>query len=91
MCEAHHVIWWSRGGPTTIENLALLCSRHHTKIHAQPEHGWVMLVRDGRPVFRPPAHHGHPPGTLLRNTFHDDVRAARATGRHWRAPDPDPP
>ncbi|GAB4070075.1 HNH endonuclease signature motif containing protein [Angustibacter speluncae] len=91
LCEAHHVIWWSRGGPTTIENLALLCTRHHTQIHAQPEHGWVMLVRDGRPVFRPPAHHGHPPGTLLGNTFHDDVRAARATGRRWRAPDPDPP
>ncbi|GAB4062676.1 hypothetical protein GCM10028777_03140 [Angustibacter speluncae] len=91
LCEAHHVIWWSRGGPTTIDNLALLCSRHHTRIHAQPEHGWQLLERDGRPVFRPPHHHGHPPGTLLRNTFHDDVRAARATGRRWRAPAHEPP
>ncbi|GAB4070190.1 HNH endonuclease signature motif containing protein [Angustibacter speluncae] len=91
LCEAHHVIWWSRGGPTTIDNLALLCTRHHTQIHAQPEHGWQLLVRDGRPVLRPPRHYGHPPGALLRNTFHDDVRAARATGRRWRAPDPDPP
>ncbi len=91
LCEAHHVIWWSRGGPTTIDNLALLCSRHHTKVHAQPEHGWQMLMREGRPVFRPPRHQGHPPGTVLRNTFYDTARAARATGRRWRAPDPDPP
>ncbi len=42
LCEAHHVLWWSRGGPTTIDNLALLCTRHHTKVHAQPddERGW---------------------------------------------------
>jgi hypothetical protein len=98
LCEAHHVIWWSRGGPTTIDNLALLCSRHHTTVHAQPEdppgepnRGWTMVMRDGRPAFRPPQHHGHPPGTLLRNTFHDTARAARATGRRWRTPDPDPP
>ncbi len=93
LCEAHHVLWWSRGGPTTIDNLALLCTRHHTKVHAQPddERGWQMLMRDGRPVFRPPAHHGHPPGTLLRNTFHDTAREARATGRRWRTPEPDPP
>ena len=37
LCEAHHVIWWSRGGPTTIDNLALLCHRHHTHIHAEPD------------------------------------------------------
>ncbi|GAB4065175.1 HNH endonuclease signature motif containing protein [Angustibacter speluncae] len=98
LCEAHHVIWWSRGGPTTIDNLVLLCTRHHSEIHAQPDdlphepnRGWQLLVRDGRPVFRPPAHHGYPPGTLLRNTFHDDARAARATGRRWRASDADPP
>jgi hypothetical protein len=92
LCEAHHVIWWSRGGPTTIDNLALLCSRHHTKVHAQPddERGWQMLMVDGRPVFRPPDRLGHPPGTLLHNTFHDTVRAIRATGRRWRALEPDP-
>ncbi|GAB4063085.1 HNH endonuclease signature motif containing protein [Angustibacter speluncae] len=93
LCEAHHVIWWSRGGPTTIDNLALLCSRHHTQIHTQPDdhRGWTMHVHAGRPAFRPPAHHGHPLDTLLRNTFHDDVNEARATGRRWRVPAPDPP
>lgn len=32
-CDAHHVDWWSRGGGTDIDNAALLCQRHHTKVH----------------------------------------------------------
>ena len=32
-CEAHHVTWWSRGGPTDLDNGALLCQRHHTVVH----------------------------------------------------------
>ena len=31
--KAHHVIWWSRGGPTDLANLVLLCGRHHQLIH----------------------------------------------------------
>lgn len=32
-CDAHHIHHWSDGGETKIENLALLCRRHHTMIH----------------------------------------------------------
>ncbi|MDF8263733.1 HNH endonuclease signature motif containing protein [Luteipulveratus flavus] len=32
-CDAHHVTWWSRGGPTDLGNAALLCGRHHTLVH----------------------------------------------------------
>ncbi|NYF98128.1 HNH endonuclease signature motif containing protein [Janibacter cremeus] len=32
-CDAHHVAWWSRGGATDTGNAALLCERHHTKVH----------------------------------------------------------
>lgn len=32
-CDAHHVRWWSRNGRTDIDNLALLCGRHHTIVH----------------------------------------------------------
>ncbi len=32
-CEAHHIVWWCRGGPTDIDTLALLCPRHHTHVH----------------------------------------------------------
>ena len=31
--HAHHVIHWSKGGPTILENLVLLCSRHHRAVH----------------------------------------------------------
>jgi hypothetical protein len=34
-CDAHHVLWWSRGGGTDLANLALLCPRHHTLVHDQ--------------------------------------------------------
>ncbi|CAN5578708.1 HNH endonuclease signature motif containing protein [soil metagenome] len=32
-CDAHHVTWWSRHGQTDLSNLALLCGRHHTRVH----------------------------------------------------------
>jgi len=32
-CDAHHIRWWSRGGGTDLDNLALLCGRHHTAVH----------------------------------------------------------
>jgi hypothetical protein len=31
--HAHHLLPHSRGGPTTVENLRLLCSEHHTLTH----------------------------------------------------------
>ncbi|WP_050668916.1 HNH endonuclease signature motif containing protein [Luteipulveratus halotolerans] len=32
-CDAHHVVWWSRGGRTDLDSVALLCGRHHTTVH----------------------------------------------------------
>ncbi len=34
-CEAHHIVPWQNGGNTDIDNLALVCRRHHTKLHDQ--------------------------------------------------------
>ena len=31
--KAHHVWWWSHGGPTDLANLVLLCHQHHQLIH----------------------------------------------------------
>lgn len=31
-CEAHHVIGWQHGGPTSLENLVLLCAHHHALV-----------------------------------------------------------
>jgi hypothetical protein len=43
-CEAHHVVPWEQGGPTSIDNLALLCIAHH---HALHEGGWTMALKAG--------------------------------------------
>ncbi len=31
--RAHHVKHWADGGPTNLDNAALLCQRHHTYVH----------------------------------------------------------
>ncbi len=31
--HAHHITHWADGGPTNLQNLALLCSYHHHQVH----------------------------------------------------------
>jgi Domain of unknown function (DUF222)/HNH endonuclease len=54
--DAHHVQHWSDGGPTCVENLVLLCRRHHRAVH---EGGWrLALAPDGRWAVQPPSRAG---------------------------------
>ena len=47
----HHIVAWSRGGPTHLSNLVLLCFFHHRLVH---EGGW-QVVKTGREFrFVPP-------------------------------------
>lgn len=32
-CDAHHVVHWTDGGVTALDNLVLLCRRHHRLLH----------------------------------------------------------
>jgi hypothetical protein len=32
-CDAHHILHWIDGGGTDLDNLILLCRRHHTMWH----------------------------------------------------------
>jgi hypothetical protein len=50
-CDVHHVLEWVLDeGETSLENSALLCERHHTKVH----HGFrVERPPDGRCTYRP--------------------------------------
>jgi hypothetical protein len=51
--HGHHIQHWLAGGATRLENLALLCSHHHTLIH---EGGFSIERADGETlVFRTPA------------------------------------
>ena len=36
MCHAHHVVHWVDGGPTSLDNLVLLCGHHHRLVHSGP-------------------------------------------------------
>jgi hypothetical protein len=47
----HHLIYWSRGGPSKLSNLVLLCYFHHRLVH---EGGW-QVIKVGREFkFLPP-------------------------------------
>ncbi len=76
-CDAHHIIFWSNGGPTTVANGVLLCGPHHTTIHLGH---WVIVMRDGLPWFVPPAHldAGRTP---LRNTLREAIARTRKHGQ----------
>jgi hypothetical protein len=37
--QAHHITFFSRGGPTTLDNLVLVCFLHHRLVH---EYGWQL-------------------------------------------------
>ncbi|MGI8563939.1 MAG: DUF222 domain-containing protein [Candidatus Dormibacter sp.] len=42
--DAHHVLHWADGGETKLENLLLLCRRHHRRVH---EEGWRVIRDEG--------------------------------------------
>jgi hypothetical protein len=44
-CKLHHIIWWSNGGATDLDNLIPVCSVHHTKIHND---GWIIELGPNR-------------------------------------------
>lgn len=48
-CDGHHIQHWADGGPTRLDNLTLLCRRHHRGVHE----GRFTIVQghDGTPVF----------------------------------------
>jgi Domain of unknown function (DUF222)/HNH endonuclease len=50
--QAHHIVWWERGGATDLENLILLCTFHHRLVH---ELGWSLTRRSDGEVrwYRP--------------------------------------
>ena len=56
-CEAHHLLHWAFGGETDLDNLELLCERHHGKVHAgfrierDPDGRWRTYRPDGTEIL----------------------------------------
>src|SRR3954452_886614 len=84
-CDVHHVLEWINGGQTCLENSALLCERHHTKVHhgfhiqRDPDGRWHTYRPDGTeiPLPRP---------LLLADCRASGLPSARAAERPAAAP-----
>ena len=56
-CDAHHITHWADGGGTSLDNLLLLCRRHHRLVHEggigierDTSDAVTFLSPDGRPI-----------------------------------------
>jgi hypothetical protein len=89
--HAHHVVHWSDGGPTDLDNLILLCSFHHRLVH-QP--GWRLEhIGDGRYRFHGPGDRPLAPAPALDGSPPDPadvepVGATVLTPTSWSTDDP---
>ncbi|GAA4316192.1 hypothetical protein GCM10023162_22710 [Klenkia terrae] len=58
--DVHHLVHWAHGGETSLENSALLCERHHTKVHhgfrvqRDPGGRWRTHRPDGTEILLEP-------------------------------------
>jgi hypothetical protein len=65
-CDVHHLLAWIDGGETSLANSALLCERHHTKVHhgfrveRQPDGRWRTWRPDGTEILTGPGRTGPP-------------------------------
>jgi len=46
-CDGHHMVHWIDGGDTDLDNLVLLCRRHHRMVH---EGGWQLIKTENQKV-----------------------------------------
>lgn len=60
--HAHHLVTWADGGATDLDNLVLLCARHHTLVHQDsyqltlhPERRLTVVTADGGRLLHHPA------------------------------------
>jgi hypothetical protein len=57
--DVHHLVHWIDGGATSLDNSALLCERHHTKVHhgfrveRKPDGRWRTWRPDGTEITTP--------------------------------------
>ncbi len=96
-CRAHHIIWWSKNGPTDVDNLVLVCDDCHHKIH---DHGWQVYKHPEtrkyhlKPLNPTDTTKHNPAGntstTGNRTTQTEQGSAIRADSDRTEQPRPDP-
>jgi len=68
--DAHHVHHWARGGETTVENLVLLCRRHHRAVHEggyRVDHEGRFFYPWGQEIIPAPRLPGGDPAAFLEH------------------------
>ncbi|HEX6237987.1 MAG TPA: DUF222 domain-containing protein [Acidimicrobiales bacterium] len=95
--HAHHIVHWTRGGATDLDNLVLLC-RHHHRLHHEGGYHITMINRrprfhrsDGTPLQPPPTTATARPTAQLRHRTHrrghtptpNTPRAHSGGAPHW--------
>ncbi len=77
--QAHHIVEWSRGGATDLDNLILLCSFHHKLVH---EYGWhVTRDPDGTVTWFRRDGTRYEPGPRLQAPSQTELPALIGAGR----------
>ena len=85
--DAHHIQHWLHLGPTALDNLVLLCRRHHGSVH---EGGFGLVMgSDGQPIFSlpdgspHPEHPDRPASTSEPARWHRVAVASHAVDTRW--------
>ncbi len=78
-CEAHRLVFWEHHGSTDIDNLALLCTRHHHQLH---DHHLALRRRNDTWVLGPREGPAPPP---TRQSRRRPANRSRRTARPARA------
>jgi hypothetical protein len=77
-CQAHHKWHWTRGGPTDLDNLELLCWYHHRQRHIDDANARDGCDGSGRNI--PPSTNDNDP----RIASHTRSRSRSSHLRTWR-------
>ena len=63
-CQAHHIVPWAVQGRTDLDDMCLLCSRCHHRVH---DDRWqVRKTPSGRYYLKPPLKHDRPTASARR-------------------------
>jgi hypothetical protein len=77
--QGHHLRHWAQGGPTSLDNLTLLCRAHHRSVHEEAVR--VARAPDGTLEFRRPDGRLIPAVAPAAQVPADPVEALRAGHR----------
>jgi len=91
-CDGHHLVEYSRGGKSTVEDEAPLCRVHHPFVHR--DGWWVRRNDDGTYTTLPPGHPDNPRDRLTPEEYlrrrEGAIRRRKPRRPAASAPEPDP-